>query len=349
MTYASTATSMPSVKGETALAENKHYETAKVVDLKAFKRKLEVIRYTPEQLKLDLGVVSPPLQDLFFSPVFLFQTCLPMREPKLSELINGAYVRRNGDLVMEIRSTEGPHCLPWGKFPRQFLMWLTNAVKRYPDSLNAEGHFCLQGSYREFCRSVGVNSSSGANGSGRKLLGQVNRLMTTTFTFKKGDELSAKRGQRSTKHFAVSTELNLAWDEQSSRPKEWMDNLGGSFKLSRDFCEEIREHAFPVDARHLALVCAGKSPLRIDVYHWAHYRVGYYHRNDRPATEVPWTALHGQFGTHGSIYEFVRQFTDELRWIQENVWRDLHWTVKDNGSLLLHKVEPTVEIRRRFR
>lgn len=329
------------------MTENKHYDTTKVVSLQEHRRKLDLIRYTPEQLKFDLGMEPvPAFKDIFFSPVFLFQTCLPMREPRPSDLVDGAYVRRNGRMKMEIRSSLGTEHLPWGKFPRQFLMWLTNAIKRFPNAVDTNGYFNLDMTYREFCASVGVDPSSGANGSGRKLLGQIVRLMSTNFTITFTDDGATTKRNLKTRHFSVSSEMDLTWDEKLSRPKQWLDQVDGQFKLSKDFHHEINLHAFPVPAEHLALVCRGKSPLRIDAYNWAVYRVGYYHLKNRPALPVPWKSLHGQFGSNGSIYEFVRQFNAELDWIKANVWPGLQWTVKDDASLLIHKVDLLVDLRR---
>ncbi len=316
-----------------------------LIDLKRHGSSLDLIRTDP-QSAFDLGIYAqPPAQevDLFFSPVFLFQTCLPIRQVQEKHLVNGAYVRRNGDLYMEMRSTVRPDFLPYGKFPRQFLMWLTNAITRYPESLNGEGEFRLDFSFRAFCRSMGVCSSTGEKGSGRAMIDQIIRLMATTFVIQRRPRIGSKEPLK-IRTFAISSNLELAWDEEHSKPKQWMDSIDGKFRLSRDFCAEIRDRAMPIDSRHLSVICKGRSALRIDVYHFLvsrNYALNTSGKHGQLAA-IPFSELHEQFGSNSTTAEFTRQFMTEANWVRKTLWPTLMFsTTREQRFLLSESPHPT--------
>ncbi len=320
------------------------------VDPRRHASSLDLIR-TDAQTVLDLGLLPPRPDDeldLFFSPVFLFQTCLPVRPVSEKHLVNGAYVRRNGDLYMEMRSSVRPDFLPSGKFPRQFLMWLTNAITRYPESLNVEGEFRLDFSFRAFCRSMGINSSTGEKGSGRAMIDQIIRLMGTTFVIQRRPRTGSKEPLK-IRTFAISSNLELAWDEERMKPKQWMDSIDAKIKLSRDFCAEIRDRAMPIDSRHLSVICKGRSALRIDVYHFLvsrNYALVTSGRSGNLAS-IPFAELHEQFGSNSTTAEFVRQFMGEIHWVKKNLWPGLLFsTTRDQRFLLAESPHPT-QIRAR--
>lgn len=319
------------------MVDKKDWVGSNVIDLNKRRKALEVIRHDPKKIQLELfgPTTVPASQEVFFSPVFLFQTCLPLREVQRDQLIDGAYKRKNQSIELEIVSNLGPDLIPFGKHPRQFLMWLTNVVATTPNALTKDGFLRLEGSYRKFCEKVGVDPSCGATGSGRALLNQITRLLGCTFRIKMPYTENGKTRMRM-RVLSISTELDLSWDEAKGRPKDWMEGIEHAFRLSEDFCSEIRERRMPIDDRHVAILCSGeKGSLRIDVYHVINHINWRLHRFNKPEFTWHWQHLHDQFGSFGSKREFTRQFLKAVGWIQERLWNDLSFRVSDDGRFTL--------------
>ncbi len=281
-----------------------------------------------ETLDLDLGFADSfrPEEDLFLSPIFLFQTSLPHQLPPPELLENGNWVRRNGSTKLTLFSSLGGQYLPYGKLPRQFLMWLCNTIHRHPKSLGDGHKLLIDCSYRQFCKSVGVNPSTGRNGSGRAMLEQIVRLCNCTFVIERTTRTEDGKRRQQTVRFNITSRGDLAWDDSHATPRGWLESLEGGFELSRDFVAEIKDHKMPVLWSHASAICSGKSPLRIDMYHWLAYRNHMLHLRNEPAAYITWEQIYGQFGSTASRDEFIRSFRNELDWIRSTLWPGLKVT-----------------------
>lgn len=331
-------------------------QRAIVLDLAEHRRRLSVIR-EPEQGSLDLIAPGyrPKLEsdEVFYSPIFMFQTALPLRQlvpatesktkrVKKDPLIHGAYVRTNGKIRMELRSirSEMAYQLPYGKLPRIFLMWLANAVALHPECIDSQRRFKLRTSYRELCRQVGVDSSTGVRGSGRALLEQIIRVLNSQFTILSKETVIGADGSpkivEQTRAFTVSSNMVLSWNARSQGPRQWLDSVDGYFQLSENFAEELSKRRMAVCAAHLPKVCDTNSGFRIDVYHWV-LTQNYYLAN-KSATgiiTVRWDELMGRFGGEWNQHEFVRCFRRELRWIHKELWPELNYNDASGKMLRL--------------
>lgn len=328
------------------------WEGSKILDLTKRRKALEVIRHDVSRVQMELfgPTVIPPNQELIFSPVFLFQTCLPLREVRHHQLIDGAYKRKNQSIELEMLSNLGPEMLPFGKHPRLFLMWLTNAIAQTPEALTDDGYLKLTGSYRQFCASVGVDPSCGVNGSGRSLINQITRLMGCTFRIRTP---YAEKGETRMRMrvISISTDLDLSWDEAKGRPRDWMEGIDHAFRLSKDFCDEIRKRRMPIDSRHMAILCSGETgSLRIDVYHVINHMNWSLHNQGKDEFSWYWRNLHEQFGSFGTSREFTRQFMKAIDWIRAHLWSDLQCRGSDDGRfVLMRSPHPTSVEHGRFR
>ena len=296
------------------------------------------------QLEMDLGLAvihRPPARlDLRFSPIFCFQACLPHSPVRLADVDSqGRWIRRNGDFTLRIQSIDGPANIPYGKYSRLFLLWLTNEANRSSTSISQSGELSYQGSYRKFCSELRVDPACGVNGPGRRLIEQINRVINTSFEIEYVQKRAGKI-ERQRRHFYITSELHQSWDANRG-PKDWMHVAKGGFKLSADFVEEIRKHKFPVDDRVMEEIMAGRSPFRIDLYHWLAYRNHELCRSKREFTSViSWDDLRGQFGgVYKNVDDFRASFRTELD-VVKRLWPDLQYSAAAQGFILKRSREP---------
>lgn len=327
-----------------------------VLDLSKNRHRLAVIR--DHQLRLDLGFEIQPgtAQEpdyYFMSPIFLFQTCLPHSQISDEHLDGGSWVRRDGEITLKLHTALRDNLrLPCGKLPRQFLMWLTNAISVAPRSLTAAPPesqfpagsqiFHIEATLGDFCRSVGVDPSGGKRGSGRALIEQMIRLMSCTFSVSRETKDSL-----SVRHLHVSSAMKLSWNDGECTPAEFMRSLNGGFILSADFIQEVQHRRMMVPPAHITAICKGKSPLRIDIYHWLlmmNYQMFQYRRDQ---IKVPWVKLYRQFGPTCSKGEFMRSFRDEFEWIRKNLMPDVVAGLGDSEWIVLRAFNHPAPLRYR--
>lgn len=282
---------------------------------------LQIVR--PVQQELDL--FNQVDRQWIWSPAFLAQTCLPYSEVSTSKLVDGAYERRNGDITMRVWSPLGASGIPFGKFPRQFLIWLGNVMVYRPDLIESDV-LRIKLPFKEFCRQVGVDPSRGARGSGRALVEQMRRLMTCDFnmTWK----MRKPVGGRSVTNakilkFSVSTAMDISWIDSEDRPREWLDGPQSGFRLSRDFVGYMKDHHMILNPDHVAALCKGKSPLRLDTYIFLAYRNHGLVKGDNAQAVITWDQLFGQFGCLMDRSDFIRSFRREAKHIQSTLWPEL--------------------------
>ncbi len=134
----------------------------------------------------------------------------------------------------------------------------------------------------------------------------------------------------------VADEAELWWD--TKRPDQ--SSLWRSYvELSPKFYRLITEKPVPLDMRVLRLI--KKSPMALDVYCWATYRVSYMKRG----TVIPWPSLMAQIGANYSDTsqgrrDFKRRFLDGLDKVRA-AWPELDATPTEKG-LLLKRSAPQV-------
>jgi hypothetical protein len=209
----------------------------------------------------------------------LVQCTLPHRDPGRSP-----YQRSNGFYRLTILSP--PEIgIPWGRYPRLLLAWLTTEALRTKSPSIQLGR-----SLSDFMQEVGVTPSGGPRGPIARFRDQVERLFASTI-------VSHYRTQNEVRTFKldVAQESRLWWrPSMSDQTMLW----GSYVQLTDEFFRSVTEHAVPLDTRALRVLHA---PLAIDLYAWATYRASYL----RNPTAVPWASLAAQFG--GS-YKDVKHF-----------------------------------------
>ncbi|MFX5570690.1 replication protein RepA, partial [Acinetobacter baumannii] len=82
------------------------------------------------------------------------------------QLINGAWLRHNGNYALWVQG--GINGIPFGIYPRLFVMWLTSEALRTGSRKIHTG-----GTFAEFCRKLNIDRSRGKRGAGKALIEQA--------------------------------------------------------------------------------------------------------------------------------------------------------------------------------
>lgn len=210
----------------------------------------------------------------------LAQVTMPHSKPATNE-----YTKRNGKLILSMWAPQHVG-LPYGSVPRLLLAWLTTEAVR-----TRERTLVLGSTLSGFMAQLGMMPTGGRWGTIPRLQTQMRKLFTShvVCTFDT-DEVS--RGSS----VGVASDYELWWNpKKPDSGSLWTSTV----TLGESFFHDIIERPVPVDVSTLRQLT--RSPLAIDLYVWMTYRYSYL---DQPV-EVPWDALHDQFGAD---YRLIRQF-----------------------------------------
>ncbi|EEC2698869.1 pirin [Salmonella enterica] len=279
--------------------------------------------------------------EIGFIARFLIQATLPHSNPGLNE-----WCRKNGNLTMHMMAPSAVG-LPFGCYARLLLVWVSSQAVRNKSKLD-KGFITEQEarklelgrSQRRFMEDLGLRSTGGKNGSINPFREQMRRLFKTTVsvTFAELNEESGyvcedEMGAR------VADVSHILW--RAKQPEK--DFLWESWvELSPKFFQLITDKPVPLDMRVLRLI--KRSPMALDIYCWATYRVSYLKRG----TIIPWLGLMEQMGSNYSdVRDFRRRFNDGLEKVQR-AWPGLDATPTDKG-LLIKPGAPQVPRRKKYR
>lgn len=208
------------------------------------------------------------------------------------------FSRSNGNLHVSILAPSDVG-LPYGSYPRLLLAWLTTEAVRTKSSTLYLGE-----SLSEFMSKLGLLPTGGRWGTIPRLRDQADRLFksyVTAYETARDGERSRSRGG----NIMVADEWDLWWDprqaaEQGALFQSWV-------KLTDRFFQQVTDRPVPIDLR--AISALKKSPLALDLYAWATYRMSYLGQR----TEIPWEALQMQFGADYAVSpEGRRNFKKKL-------------------------------------
>lgn len=233
---------------------------------------------------------------LAFQAQVFTQASLPYRDPKTY-----GWARSNGNysLILESGSRWDKKNkviekvgLPFGSYPRLFLIWLTTEVLRVKkDTIH------LGNSLKAFMDELGIDGRSGA--SRKRFLEQLDRLLRTRFTFEYSDEKRI-----SVVHQNFASKFNL-WKNQAD--PEQLELMSSSVQLDPHIFEQITKSAIPLDLR--AVRTFQQSAFTLDLYAWLTYRI-LRQVKSRKAQKIGWESLRLQFGSQA---KHLRNFRQEFR------------------------------------
>ena len=244
---------------------------------------------------VEIAANPPELEDTAWCAKCLASASLPYREPRPEQLQNGFWIRRNGDRTLWIQG--GPSGLPFGVYPRLFMIWLCGEAIRRTSRIISTG-----GTFSEFCRRVEIDRSRGARGSGRRFVDQVTRLLSSRVGI---THSNIENGVLNTggDHLQFTDSYRLFF----AAPSPQRELFDSTIVLSQRFFEEITQHCVALDIRAVAALRA--SPLELDIYQWLAYRMYALKEATRPS----WPGLRAQFGSsHARMVDFRRDFLKAL-------------------------------------
>jgi hypothetical protein len=211
------------------------------------------------------------------------------------------FERRNGTFTLSIIAPSRVG-LPYGTLPRLLLCWLTTEAVR-----TKERELVLGDSLTGFMRELDIVPTGGRWGSITRLRDQTERLFASSVT-----AIDTTKDYTRIENRNVIDSATLWWHPKDPKQASlWQSTV----TLSKAFYDEIIDRPVPIDMR--ALHELKKSPMALDVYVWATYRMSYL----RKQTDIPWLALQAQFGagypmTPQGTADFRRKFKKALKAVQ---------------------------------
>lgn len=213
----------------------------------------------------------------------MVQATLPHRNPKTQ-----VFQRHNGPFTLSLMSPEG---VPFGRYPRLLLAWITTDAVRTKEPV-----LHLGDNLSGFMAQLGLTPTGGRWGTITRLRHQVQRLFSSTVTATLDGE---EDGEWAYVGVQVASKANLWWDPKNP---EQLALYGSTVTLTQEFFEAITTRPVPIDMRALKAL---RSPMALDLYAWLTWRMSYL----RKTTEIPWPALALQFG---SAYKRPRAFKEAV-------------------------------------
>lgn len=208
------------------------------------------------------------------------------------------FLRSNGNLTISITAL-GNQPLPFGSYPRLLLAWLSTEAVR-----TQESEIILGDSLSAFMGKLGLLPTGGRWGTIPRFRQAAVSLFASAVACFYDDE-TRSAGEI----LKIADKYNLWWNpKQPDQVALWRSTV----KLSEQFFREVTTRPVPIDLR--AVKALKQSPMALDLYCWATYRVSYLKR----PTEIPWELLKMQFGadyadTKQGRYEFKRKLLAALR------------------------------------
>jgi hypothetical protein len=233
-----------------------------------------------------------PLENSAFISKIASQVSLPYKKPPegVKEII-----KRNGDLVVSFM-THG-ECLPYGRYPRLFEMWLTTMIKTEDDCINLQTRTVEIGStFRGFMKLVG---SPVGGRQMRAIKAQLENWLGSSWSITNTSERYSRGVQ-----FPISEKWHIDWMSHEPQEDALFKNY---FVISERYLEMLKDKPIPVDLRVISKL---RKPMALDIYCWLTRRYSYLHERQT----ITWDQLRSQFGSDAKEnFKFKQQFEHALK------------------------------------
>jgi hypothetical protein len=253
--------------------------------------------------------LTPAAAEKTFLARELVQCTLPHSNPGDKVL---AWSRSNGSFMLGIVpgvdiETGKSFGYPYGTIPRLLLFWITtealrNLARFHKGERQNPRRLELGNSLANFIREIGLdpNTGGGKRSDARRLQNQMCRLFHATISFRRALSEEYRQGEKWL-NMQVAPEGELWWDPK--RPAQGA--LWGSWiELGDKFFQAITAAPVPADMRVLRAI--KRSPLALDLYAWATWRV---FRLEK-AVFIPWSGLLLQIGAE---YANTKDFAQKAK------------------------------------
>ena len=253
----------------------------------------------------------------------VIQCTLPHRDPGK---VNG-WKRSNGYFTLVLQppldaETMEPMGLPYGSIPRLILLWIVTEAVR-----TKSRHMVLGNTLNDFLREIGLdpNTGRGKRGDAKRLQEQMMRLLRCRISFENNKSGKSWVDMQ----VAPKGKSELWWDLKSPEQSSIFES---HIILGEDFFEAVTTAPVPVDLR--ALIPLKQSPLAIDLYTWATYRVFTMQRAGSQQIKIPLSDLKEQFGSeYKRLDHFKAAFVEALAKVRE-VFPALDYSFEKSALIL---------------
>lgn len=277
----------------------------------------------------------------FTSTVFA-QTCLPYRDPMRADPHLRIWERRNGNMVLGVEPARLPqpdgsfrYAIPYGKYPRLILPWLTTQIVLRQSDRSADGALTIEfsASLPKFLNDLG---QVWGGRQGKLVMEQLPLLFGARISVTEFGATPTGSGVRAA-DFQISQAYQLWFDRRgdSSATGLW----GNTVTVSSSFVQDVLDAPVPMDLRAIAVMSA-HGPMAMDILAWLNYRLPRAKRRSL----VTWTQLNAQFGAQYALQrQFKAQFLKHLPAVQ-SVYREAKVEVMPEG-LWVYPSPPAVQRR----
>ncbi|WP_170285713.1 replication protein RepA [Microbacterium rhizomatis] len=242
---------------------------------------------------------NPGVQDVGFTAKLWAQVSIPYSEPPAGTTV---WERRNGSVTLSMRPARIANRqtgvredkFPFGVAPRYILTWMATEATR-----TNSRHLEIGGNVAEFLRKVGM-TKNGYNAT--NTTNQMHRLFGADVSV--DDQLAGVGGQRgmAAAKFPIADAYQL-WFNNDDRSGDNDGLWSSEVVLSKQYFDAIQQASIPVDLNVLRSL--KNSPMSIDIYNWATYRMMSLKRD----TKIKWEDLAVQFGSnYGRLRAFRSAF-----------------------------------------
>lgn len=251
--------------------------------------------------------------NMAFMPYFLVQANFPY-----AQLPEREFVRKNGNLTLSLYSPAG---LPFGSIPRLVISFIvTEAIRKKTREIY------LGESLSDFLNKLGLACTGGKNGTIQRLHKQLDSLFSCFISCSSLLNHDAGKVKFLT-NMLIADKAMLWWEPQS------LYDESGKFRscvyLSERFYEAITAAPVPVDLD--VLLHLKRSPMAIDIYCWATYKM----YNCKARTFISWDDLSLQFGSIDSnLRKFKFNFLKHLKSVMK-VYPDFKYDSSDPKGLVV--------------
>lgn len=227
----------------------------------------------------------------------LAQTTLPH-----SKMVGNDFERSNGIFTLSIHVPKKIGILPYGAIPRILTAWIsTEAV------ITKSPHLTLGHSLRDFMEKLGLDNRGGQRGDITRLKSQARSLFSSVVSIMDDDEKA--HHSFGIENIMMVRGAQLLWNPRKPEEPGLFDS---HLSLTEDFFKMVTDRPVPIDLR--VLHALRRSPLAMDIYVWAVYRLFITRRE----VLIPWLNLKGQFGanyadTQQGVLDFKREFIKRLK------------------------------------
>ena len=201
---------------------------------------------------------------------------------------------------------------------------ITRAIETRERKIELSHHFS------RFLNDIGYTGNHKGNGTnGRRIRDQLLRLLRASITYQ-WHEVTATSDSIAVRDVKVAPKFALWFDY---RNPEQGSLFGSWIELSDEFFQSILRS--PVPLRTDILKALKKSPLAIDIYMWASYRLFAMQVSGQEELTLNYGALQQQFGT-GIAEENYRQFRSAFKAAFTKVAACYQPHIGDADKTLLH-------------